>query len=63
MIFNLPSRIAAQLRRIAKALEVANDLSRERIEREDSMRTYKSRPFQFSRGDTEKWNEKYGDRG
>jgi hypothetical protein len=49
-------RIYAVLRRIAKALERANELAEQRIEIEAPLRK-KARPFQLGVGSVERWND------
>ncbi len=52
-------RVAAQLKRVAIALEVANDLRRERLEREFPPRVKVGRMVEVSRPTIEDWNKRY----
>lgn len=53
-------RIAAMLRRVAKALEESNRLAQERLDREFPQHERTIRKFEFSRPTVEQWNQKRG---
>jgi hypothetical protein len=52
-------RVAANLKRIATALETANDISRERMQREFPPTPRPSRPIEISHPSVEDWNKRY----
>lgn len=53
-------RVAAQLRRIAKALEQANEFKREEIDRSSRPMKDGQKRMVMSRPTVDQWNEKHG---